>query len=67
VLTGQPAGCAAELIETVVLSRFAGLHVGALEPAATEAARALNNPLAESVLGSADIEQARRTFIHWQV
>jgi hypothetical protein len=66
VLTGQPAGCAAELIETVVLSRFAGLHVGALEPAATEAARALNNPLAESVLGSADIEQARRTFIHWQ-
>ena len=67
VLTGEPARCAAELIETAALSRLAGLEVIELEVAAKEAAAALDNPFVASLLDSADIEQARRMFIHSQV
>ena len=67
MLTGEPPACAAELIETAVLSRLAGLEVSGLEATAKEAAAALNNPLAARLLNSAYAAQARRTFIHWQV
>jgi hypothetical protein len=67
VVTGEPPACAAELIETAVLSRLAGLEVSGLEATAKDAAAALNNPLGASMLNSADAAQARRTFIHWRV
>jgi hypothetical protein len=66
VLIGEPARCAAELIETAVLSQLAGLEVSGLDAAAEDAARALNNPLAASLLSTVDVATARRTFIHWE-
>jgi len=67
VLIGEPAGCAAELIETALVSQFAGLEDGRLGTVAEDAARALDNPLGMRLLSSADIATARRTFIHWEL
>ena len=67
VLIGEAAGCAAELIETAVLARLAGLQLSGLGPAAEDAARALTNPLGAKLLSTVDVATARRTFIHWEV
>jgi hypothetical protein len=65
VLDGEPASCAAELIETAALSRFAGLAVGGLDADAAAAAQKLNNPPALRLLNTSDVVEARRTFVHW--
>jgi hypothetical protein len=67
VLAGEPVACAAELIETAALSHFAGLAVDGLDAAAAHAVRILNNPHAAILLNTADLAEARRTFLHWDV
>jgi len=67
VLAGRPAACAAELIDTAALSRLAGLGVRGLAAAAIDAARRLNNPRAIILLDTADVTEARHTFLHWDV
>jgi hypothetical protein len=64
-LDGQPAACAAELVETAALAGFAGLEVRGLQHAAQEAAMALDSPSAVAVLESADPERGRNLFLHW--
>ena len=66
-LAGDPAACAAELVETAALSRLAQLHVPGLVAAATDAARRLNNPSAVTLLTADDAVSARRRFLHWEV
>jgi hypothetical protein len=65
VLDGEPALCAAELIEFAALSRFAGVTVAGLEEVAAASAEALGNPYAATLLHTTDVALARRTFIHW--
>jgi len=67
VLAGASAACAAELIDTASLSRLAGLGVQGLAAAAIDAARRLNNPRAIILLNTADVTEARHTFLHWDV
>jgi tetratricopeptide (TPR) repeat protein len=67
VLASAPAACAAELIDTAALSRLAGLSVGGLATAATDAARRLSNPRAIILLDTANAAEARRMFVHWDV
>ena len=67
VLDGAPAACAAELIETAALARFAGLRVDGLAGAATVAAGRLGNPRAVSQLKALGPVEGRRTFLHWDV
>ena len=66
-LTGEPAACAAELVETATLARLAGVRIAGLSAAATDAARRLNNPSAVMLLTIDDVTLARRTFLHWEV
>ena len=65
-LDGEPAACAAELIETAVLARIAGLQIQGLQDAADQAAQALGNPIADCLLDAADPRQARDRFLHWE-
>ena len=67
VLAGETAACAAELIDTAALSRLAGLGVRGLAAAASHAARRLDSPRAISLLDSAEVTEARHTFLHWDV
>ena len=67
VLAGEPAACAAELIDTAALSRLAGLGVRGLAAAASDAARRLDSPRAIGLLDSAGVTEARHTFLHWDV
>jgi len=67
VLAGEPAACAAELIDTAALARLAGLGVRGLAAAASDAARRLDSPRAISRLDSADVSEARHTFLHSDV
>jgi hypothetical protein len=67
VLVGEPAACAAELIEGAAISRFAALDVIGLEDAARQALEALGNPHAAALLDAVDVEEARRMFLHWEV
>lgn len=66
-LVGQPAACAAELVESAALSRLAGLTVPGLTAAATDAARRLGNPFAVMLLEADDAVSARGRFLHWEV
>jgi tetratricopeptide (TPR) repeat protein len=65
VLTGAPAACAAELIDTVSLCRHAEIEVAGLDADARRAAAALASPIARMLLETFDIAQARRAFLHW--
>ncbi|HTU83974.1 MAG TPA: AAA family ATPase [Solirubrobacteraceae bacterium] len=67
VLAAQPTACAAELIETAVLARRAGLTIPGLETAAAEAAQTLDNPRARALLEAAELPQALSAFVHWDV
>jgi hypothetical protein len=67
VLAAEPAACAAELIETAVLARFARLTVSGLDAAAAQAAHMLDNPRALDLLAGPGPAEARRTFVHWDV
>jgi len=44
-----------------------GLCVRGFDAAAVDAARRLNNPRAIILLDTADVAEARRTFLHWDV
>ncbi len=67
VLLGEPAACAAELIDTAALARIHGINVSGLDAAAAQAVQALNNPHAESLFRTRDVTEARRTFLHCDV
>jgi hypothetical protein len=65
VLAAEPAACAAELIETAALSRFAGITIDGLSAAAAHAAQILENPRTRILLNGGSAAEARRTFLHW--
>lgn len=67
VLVGEPAACAAEVIENAALSHFAGLTVGGLDAAASAAIKMLDNPRAVILFNTTGAAEARRTFLHWCV
>ncbi len=65
VLDGEPAACSAQLIETAALAHLAGLEVSGLDAAANAAVDGLSNPHAVTLFNTTDIEEGRRTFLHW--
>ncbi|MGB0092702.1 MAG: hypothetical protein WBP81_09235, partial [Solirubrobacteraceae bacterium] len=66
-LVGDPATCAAELVETAALADLAGLEIIGLHDAALRAADELKNPHARLLMQRPNVEQARRAFLHWRV
>jgi tetratricopeptide (TPR) repeat protein len=65
VLLAEPAACAAQLIDTAALARFAGISVNGLDRAAARAAQALDNPHTQWLMDGAERSRARAAFLHW--
>jgi len=64
-LDGPPAACAAGLVDTAALASLAGVSVRGLFQAAQAAAGELNSQSARALLKTADVDDARRLFLHW--
>ena len=66
VLSDEPAACAAELIDTAAICRLAGVEIGQLQPFAEQAARLIGSTRAIRILETTEVDEGRRTFLHWE-